>query len=101
MEKVTYKIRWSDPARRELKRFISYIKSDSPQNAENVKRDILEKVRSLTKNPERFTPDQFKIENDGSVRYFELYSMRISFEISDGFIDIIRCRHTSRKPENF
>ncbi len=98
---VVYKVRWSEPARKEFARFISYIKSDSPQNAEKVKKDIFEKVKSLCENPERFTPDQFKTVNDGSIRYFELHSMRISFEISAGFIDIIRCRHTSRKPENY
>lgn len=101
MEEAIFKIRWSAPARKELIRYITYIKSDSPKNAEKVKGDILQKARTLSKNPERFTPDQFKIGNDGSVRYFELHSLRISFEVSDGYIDIIRCRHTSRKPESY
>jgi plasmid stabilization system protein ParE len=86
----------------EFKRYITFIKFDSPKNALKVKKEVIAKVASIKRNPERFTPDKFKINNDGSVRYFELYSLRISFEIVDEeYIDIIRCRHTSRKPDEF
>jgi len=57
MDEAIFKIRWSAPARKELIRYITYIKSDSPKNAEKVKGDILQKARTLSKNPERFTPD--------------------------------------------
>jgi len=90
MEFETYKILWSKSARTELGRFIGFIRIDSIKNSEKVKNDILRKVATFKNNPERFTPDQFKIGNEGSVRYFEIHSIRISFKVSKGFVHIIQ-----------
>ncbi|HEX8460295.1 MAG TPA: type II toxin-antitoxin system RelE/ParE family toxin [Segetibacter sp.] len=49
------KIRWDKEAVIQLCNAISYIREDSPQNAEKVKQEILEKIDDLINFPEKHT----------------------------------------------
>ena len=62
------KVVWSDDARQQLRAAYNYIKKDSLQNAKNVRLDIVEMTRNLSKNPGRYAPDKNKLNNDGSYR---------------------------------
>lgn len=64
------KVVWSDDARQQLRAAYNYIKKDSLQNAKKVRSDITVMTGSLIKNPERFAPDKYKLNNDGSYRAF-------------------------------
>ncbi len=75
-----------------------YIKKDSLQNAEKVMAKILASIKDLEKNPERYNPDKYRINNDGSFRAFEIYKYRITYHISDGEIRVIRFLHTKMNP---
>ncbi len=73
MEKVKLKIKWDKEALIELTELYEYIKIDSAQNAKKVRAAIVEKVKEIVLYPFRYTKDMYKINNDGSYRYFELY----------------------------
>lgn len=93
------KILWLPKAKEELKDIIKYIKKDSPQNAEKVKKEVLDQISSLTKYPENFPPDKYKLANtNNAYRAFEIHRIRISYYLSEKFIMIIRVRHTKQEP---
>lgn len=91
-------IRWSRTAEIQLKRAFLYIRKDSYQNALKVRDDIVMMSESLSVNPERFPPDKFKKNNDGSYRAIELHHYRISFVILKEVVLIVRLRHTAMSP---
>lgn len=92
---------WENEAKRELRKAYGYILQHSFQNAVKVRQAIIDAVLSLPANPERYSPDKFKIDNDGSWRAFELYRYRISYRVKKNEIRIVRLRHTSRSPQSY
>ncbi|MES2543442.1 MAG: type II toxin-antitoxin system RelE/ParE family toxin [Bacteroidota bacterium] len=54
----------------------------------------------LKTNPEIYKLDKHKNKNDGSFRTFFVYDYLISYQITPDSIQILRVRHTSRKPKN-
>jgi plasmid stabilization system protein ParE len=90
------KITWSKTALKQFEAAIVYISSDSIQNAEKVRREILEKIDRLIFYPETNTPDKYKTNNDGSYRAFELHHYRVAYRVTNKVIFILRIRHTSR-----
>ena len=91
-------IKWNRRAVRQLDDLVKYIEEDSLVAAEKVKRGILLKIDGLLKHPEKFNPDKYKLNNDGSFRAFELYHYRVSYRFIANEIRIIRLRHTKMNP---
>ncbi len=91
-------IKWNKKAVKQFDDLIKYIEQDSPMGAEKVKKEILLKIDSLLRHPEKCNPDKFKLNNDGTFRAFELYSYRISYRFILNDIRIIRIRHTKMNP---
>lgn len=89
---------WNLNAKQELKRIYEYILKESYQNAIKVQQEIIDAVLSLPEHPDKYHPDKYKTNNDGTFRSFELYHHRISYRIKNDQIRIIRIRHTSRSP---
>jgi plasmid stabilization system protein ParE len=88
------KLRWDKMALQQFNKAIEYIAKDSIQNAEKVRIDILGKVENLQAHPERYAPDKYKLDNDGSYKAFELYHLRIVYHVSSEEIRILRLRST-------
>ncbi len=96
------RIVWDLAARAYLRQAIVYIKKDSPQNGDKVKKDILASVSALTKQPEKqYAPDKYRKNNDGNYRAYELHRFHISYFISADIIRIVRIRHTSMEPKEY
>jgi plasmid stabilization system protein ParE len=91
-------IKWNKRALKQFDDLVKYIEEDSLINAEKVKLGILIKIDGLLKHPEKYNPDKYKINNDGSFRAFELYHYRISYRFVINEIRIIRIRHTKMNP---
>ena len=94
-------IKWNRHAIEQFDHAIAFIENDSPVNAEKFKTDILYKIDRLLKNPEKYSPDKYKVNNDGSFRAFELHRYRISYRYRKDEIRIIRIRHTKMNPMNY
>jgi len=80
---------------------IRYIRKDSPNNADKVKTEILEKISELSNHPEVHAPDKYKQSNTGHYRAFELHRYRIAYLVKDDEIIIARVRHTSQEPQQY
>jgi plasmid stabilization system protein ParE len=95
------KLRWDTIALQQFNKAIDYIAKDSIQNAEKVRKEILQKIEDLPDNPEIYSPDKYKENNNGNYRAFELHRYRIAYYVGKNEIRILRVRHTSREPRNY
>lgn len=95
---VKLKVIWSINGLFQLKESLKDLKEKSPISAQKVKNKILKTTKSLSSKPEIYTIDRFKIENDGSIRAFEIYSYRVTYQVQKTQVVILRVRHTSREP---
>ena len=101
MVKARVKIVIDNVAKKQLKEAYKYIRKDSPQNAEKVKAKILESFNKLGEKPAVHTPDKYRLNNDGSFRAYEIYKYRISYQVTETQINIIRVRHTKMNPKEY
>lgn len=96
------KISWDKQAVDYLREAIRYIRLDSPQNADKVKEEVLQRIRALPQKPEVHPPDKYKTNNtNNNYRAFELHRLRVSYLVKEDEIIIARIRHTSQQPLNF
>lgn len=93
------KIIWPETVQKQFQQAFEYISNNSPQNANKVKKAVLDSTRELNRNTERYPPDKYKKDNDGTFRAYELYGFRISYRITENDIIIVRFRHTKMKPQ--
>jgi|LakMenE01Jun11ns_1017448.scaffolds.fasta_scaffold9693015_2 plasmid stabilization system protein ParE len=96
-----FQVVWAPRTFDQFKSFIRFIREDSPQNALKVQFSLLTIIYSLQSNPERFSLDDYKRKNKGNFRYFEKYKMRVSFQISNKKVIIVRCRHSKMEPRKY
>jgi len=91
-------IKWNKAAISELMGAINFIEENEFYSyAVEVERNILSKIRSLSKNPLQYPLDKYKRQNKGNYRAFEINSYRISYRVQKDGIRILRVRHTSRR----
>ncbi len=98
---MPYSIKWNRNALRQFEKAIAYIEDDSFTNADKFKRDILTKIDGLINHPQKYPPDKYKKNNDGSFRAFEIHTYRISYRFKKNDIRLIRIRHTKMNPLNY
>lgn len=91
-------IKWNKKAIQQFDTAITFIEKESISGAEKVKKEILAKIDALMKNPEQYTADKYKTNNDGSFRAFEVHHYRISYRYIKSDVRIIRIRHTKMNP---
>ena len=89
---------WSDGAKAALRKASLYIALDSLQNAQMIRDELIDLTIDLSDNPEKYPPDKFKTDNDGTWHAFEKHHYRISYRVLKGQIRIVRMRHTSQSP---
>ena len=92
---------WPHKVQYQLEEIYKYIASDSYQNAEKVRLDILNSTRKIEENAEMYPLDKYKINNDGSFRAYELHRYRIAYRFTKDEIIITRIRHTSMIPKTY
>jgi plasmid stabilization system protein ParE len=95
------KILWDKQALHYFRNAIQYIRKDSPQNADKVKSEVLEKISELAIAPEIHNPDKYKIDNNGSYRVFELHRLRVGYFVKENEIIIARVRNTKQEPLDY
>ncbi len=84
-------VKWSVPAKNDLKQIHAYIAKDSKYYARNVIQEIVTKTETLTELPEmgRIVPET----SDQNIRELIVYSYRLIYKISEGGIEILAIIH--------
>ena len=95
------KISWDKQALHYFREAIRYIREDSPQNADKVKKEVLEKINDLSVRPEIHNPDKYKLNNNGNYRTFELHRLRVGYLVKENEVIIARVRNTSQEPLDY
>jgi len=87
-------VKWSVPARNDLKQIHDYIAKDSEYYAQNVIQEIVAKTEALTEHPEigRIVPEI----GDQNIRELIIYSYRLIYESSVADIEILAIIHGRR-----
>jgi plasmid stabilization system protein ParE len=87
-------VKWSAPARNDLKQIHDYIAKDSKFYAQNVIQEIVAKTETLTELPEigRIVSEI----SDQNIRELIVYSYRLIYEISVAEIEILAIIHGRR-----
>jgi len=92
---------WAKRAVNGIQKIYKYIEENSPQNAEIIIGELTEMVTDLPKNSERYKPDEYKKNNTGNYRAFEHKKIRVSYKIKPNIIEVVRVRHTKKKPTKY
>lgn len=95
------KIIWSSDSFVQLEdiHFYIFFESKSIQIADKIIDVIFDSTEILKSQPEIYKLDTKKNSNDGSFRTYFVYDYMISYQITPDCIQILRVRHTSRKPK--
>jgi len=87
-------VKWSVPARNDLKQIHDYIAKDSKYYARKVIQEIITKTETLTELPEigRIVPEI----SDQNIRELIVYSYRLIYEMSGAGVEILAIIHGRR-----
>lgn len=87
-------VKWSKPAKLDLKQIHDYIARDSKFYAQKVSSEIVEKSEKLNSFPEagRIVPE---IE-DPNIRELLIYSYRLIYEVFPNKVEILALVHSKR-----
>ena len=96
-----YSLEWTKKSQSDMLSIFNYISEDSVLAAQKMVNDIAEAVEKTLTNPERHSPDKFKMNNDGTYRAFELHHYRVSYRFENKVVRVLRVRHTKRIPKSY
>ena len=87
-------VRWTLPAKKDLRKIHDYIAVDSKFYAKRVVENIVEKTEKLTDQPEmgRVVPEL----NDPGIRELIVYSYRLVYMVKDNHVEILAVIHGKR-----
>jgi plasmid stabilization system protein ParE len=95
---VTYRLRITPPARRELDEAFAWIARRSPHRARVWQVGALRAIRSLAEFPRRCPLAPEGDAADSEVRQLVYGDYRILFTIQGNVVRILRVRHGARRP---
>jgi len=87
-------VRWTAPAKRDLKKIHAFIAEDSKIYAKKVSQDIIAATEKLNQFPEigRMVPEL----EEPNIRELIVYSYRLVYEIKSKNVDILTIIHGKR-----
>ena len=87
-------VKWSVPARNDLKQIHDYIAKDSKYYAQKVIQEVIAKTETLTELPEigRIVPEI----SDQNIGELIVYSYRLIYEMSGAGVEILAIIHGRR-----
>ena len=88
------KIKITPQAKKDIKAIYKYILKKSYQNAEMISEEIIKKIDSLNKQPDR--GKIVKELNNPQIRELTLFKFRIIYRIKALVVEIITVQHSSR-----
>jgi toxin ParE1/3/4 len=90
-------VRWDKEALEDLRDIYSYIKKESSQGAETVKKEFIRLARTLSTLPEKF-PKEPLLEDEGNFRFIPKWDYKLIYEVTSKEIIIAAIFHTSQHP---
>ncbi len=87
-------VRWTKPAKLDLRKIYDYIASDSQFYARKVSMELVDKSQNLNDFPEigRIVPEI----GDPNIRELLIYSYRLIYEIFPSKIEVLALIHSKR-----
>jgi plasmid stabilization system protein ParE len=98
---VKRKITWTKRATHQFNELIDYVRQDSEQNADKLRKKILDKINELSDGRIVHRKDLYKKSNDGNYLFFEILKYRVVYYAEEKEVFIIRIRHTSMEPKRY
>lgn len=97
------KIIWSPTSLRQLEEIHIDIfdVSKSLSMANRVINDIMSSADILSSQPEIYTLDENKLNNDNSYRSYEIRTYNVAYRILTDTIRIIRVRYSGKEPRQY
>lgn len=94
---------WTHQADAELnKAFLDLLKqSESIETTIRIITEVYESASILAKNPEIYKLDTLKENNKGNIRAYEKHTYRISYQIEQEAVYIIRLRYARKEPLDY
>ncbi|SCM83690.1 Addiction module toxin, RelE/StbE family [uncultured Sporomusa sp.] len=88
-------VKWSEPAKRDLKQIHDFIARDSERYAKKVAMDFVTRSEALQSFPKmgRIIPEL----DDPSIRELLIYSYRLIYRITLGQVEILAIVHVRRE----
>ena len=100
-QKKIKQIVWSKNAEKQFYKILDHLLEEAPQAIDKVGNELLNTISDLSLYYHNYPADRFKRNNDGTYRAALVFSYRVSYQIGDTTINILRVRHTSREPLTF
>lgn len=99
MVKRKWVIIWDNEAKYSLKEIYKYIKKkESIAVARKVKGGIVAKVKNLKIFPEKYSEEEYAVDESGNILSVSIWSYKIIYEVEPPKILILDIFHTSRYP---
>lgn len=97
-KRTGYQISWTKRATQQLLALAAFIGETSEQQSRKVVLALHTTIAQAAKNPLRFSPDNYRVSNDGAYRAFQKYRYRVTYRILMQEIRIVYIRHVRQKP---
>jgi plasmid stabilization system protein ParE len=95
------RILWSPDSIRQLENLHGFIQEQSEQNADHIIDELLETVGALTTLPFRYPSDEYDLSGNPNIRCMVLHGIRVSYEVTQNSIHILRIRHSRQEPQSY
>lgn len=101
VHKKVKNIIWAKNAEIQYSEILEHLFEEAPQVVEKVGNLLLDTIEGLALHYNNYPLDRFRKKNDGTFKAALVFNYRISYQIGETTINILRIRHTSREPLDF
>ena len=101
VQKKIKTIVWSKNAASQYYEILEFLEDKAPEALSIVGNALFDVIDDLATQYNNHPSDRFKKNNDGTYKAAVVYSYRISYQVKEATVNILRIRHTSREPLNY
>ena len=91
-------MRWDIEARENLDDIYNFIAEDSESAARYVKKTLIELARSLGDFPEKYSKEEYLVDEPENYRSVSKWSYKIIYEVTEDYLISSDIFHTSQHP---
>ena len=98
---VTHKklpIKWDTQAKNSLDQIYDHIAKDSTSAARHVKKSLVNLAHSLNDFPEKYSREEYLIEEPENYRSVSKWSYKIIYEVTEEYLILADVFHTRQHP---